>query len=509
MKGIFFFFALLTLFCLPGLAQDVTVYDPPIEYVGNFGDVWGTDLIAFNTEPYGKESGVRRPTDTLYIAVPDSVGLGTGGLRILKTSNNGANWVQTITASNFGIIPKTRMLRSGLDSIYCLFRTAGNAIYILRVSFPFVDPLRQIFTGGYRDFDAWSSSTGGLYVFLDTLGTGNIPRLSSTNGGITWSQRGLVTSAGAHPFCYRSGTGDTALLAYYITTTGLTDTTTAGITVARYRESAPGTLASFGFIQPLVPAGLQKDQFSGVLFGTTAWFLYTEGAPGSRNIMFVTSTNNGANWSAASPLANRPAVDEYWFDIQHYTFSPGGVDAIYYYDSTGGPNNTSDRILYTSATITTPGTFTATTQISEHAPQPSTRGYTPFLIEFYNAAGDVGALWVGLDGSNRRLYFDRLGAPVGVNNNQNGIPEIYSLSQNYPNPFNPTTKIDFAIPKNGLVTLKVYDVLGQEVALLVNKDFQAGSYTFDYDASMLPSGVYFYKITSGDFTETKKMMLVK
>jgi hypothetical protein len=65
------------------------------------------------------------------------------------------------------------------------------------------------------------------------------------------------------------------------------------------------------------------------------------------------------------------------------------------------------------------------------------------------------------------------------------------------------------VPQNGLVVLKVFDVLGREVSTIINKDFKAGSYTVDYNASVLPSGVYFYKLTSGDFTETKKMVLVK
>jgi hypothetical protein len=81
--------------------------------------------------------------------------------------------------------------------------------------------------------------------------------------------------------------------------------------------------------------------------------------------------------------------------------------------------------------------------------------------------------------------------------------------QNYPNPFNPTTKINFAIPKQGLVTLKVYDVLGREVANLVNEVKTAGNYIVDFDASYLASGVYFYKLEVNGFTDVKRMMLIK
>jgi hypothetical protein len=83
------------------------------------------------------------------------------------------------------------------------------------------------------------------------------------------------------------------------------------------------------------------------------------------------------------------------------------------------------------------------------------------------------------------------------------------LSQNYPNPFNPSTKINFAIPTSGLVRLKIFDMLGREVESIVNKEMTAGSYTVDFDASRLATGIYFYKLISGGFIETKKMVLVK
>lgn len=89
------------------------------------------------------------------------------------------------------------------------------------------------------------------------------------------------------------------------------------------------------------------------------------------------------------------------------------------------------------------------------------------------------------------------------------IPNYYSLSQNYPNPFNPATQIKYTIPKAGNVVLKIYDVLGKEVKTLVNEKKEVGVYNIDFDASNLSSGIYFYRIESGDFTAVKKMMLVK
>ena len=84
-----------------------------------------------------------------------------------------------------------------------------------------------------------------------------------------------------------------------------------------------------------------------------------------------------------------------------------------------------------------------------------------------------------------------------------------SLSQNYPNPFNPTTLISYQLPVSGQVTLKVYDMLGREIATLVSERENAGSYSVKFDGSRLSSGVYFYRLQAGSFSQTKKLMLVK
>lgn len=92
---------------------------------------------------------------------------------------------------------------------------------------------------------------------------------------------------------------------------------------------------------------------------------------------------------------------------------------------------------------------------------------------------------------------------------QNGIPAEFLLYQNFPNPFNPTTSITFDIPKPSIVRLNVYDVGGAEVAEIVNSIFEAGRYTYQFDASNYASGLYFYKIEAGDYTSIKKMVLMK
>jgi photosystem II stability/assembly factor-like uncharacterized protein len=97
---------------------------------------------------------------------------------------------------------------------------------------------------------------------------------------------------------------------------------------------------------------------------------------------------------------------------------------------------------------------------------------------------------------------------VGVQDNVS-IPKEFSIEQNYPNPFNPTTTINYSVPKSQFVTLKVFDLLGREIATLVNENENAGYYKVKFDASSLTSGIYFYQLRSGNFSETKKLVLLK
>ncbi|NOS84165.1 MAG: T9SS type A sorting domain-containing protein [Ignavibacteria bacterium] len=117
----------------------------------------------------------------------------------------------------------------------------------------------------------------------------------------------------------------------------------------------------------------------------------------------------------------------------------------------------------------------------------------------YNLNGCV------IDGT---VYGDT-GFIIGINNISNEIPNEFSLSQNYPNPFNPVTHFGFRIAKFGFVKLTVYDALGKEVHVLVNQQLQSGTYEADWDASAYSSGVYYYKLESENFTETRKMVLIK
>jgi len=113
---------------------------------------------------------------------------------------------------------------------------------------------------------------------------------------------------------------------------------------------------------------------------------------------------------------------------------------------------------------------------------------------------------IAVAGSNKIKVYTA-GNPVSVEEELK--PDGFELSQNYPNPFNPSTTIKYSIPTSEFVTLKIYEVLGNEVGTLVNEEKPAGSYEVDFDAANLSSGIYLYKLQAGAFVETKKMLLIK
>ncbi len=128
-----------------------------------------------------------------------------------------------------------------------------------------------------------------------------------------------------------------------------------------------------------------------------------------------------------------------------------------------------------------------------------------FLAFVYHEVGDNGVVGTRLE----RVDFPTVTVALSDVAPANGLPTSYGLSQNYPNPFNPSTNISFDVPKASHVTLEVYNVLGQRVVSLVDQEMEAGIHTVEFDGSSISSGIYFYRLSAGDFAETKKMVMVK
>lgn len=158
--------------------------------------------------------------------------------------------------------------------------------------------------------------------------------------------------------------------------------------------------------------------------------------------------------------------------------------------------------------LSTDGGQTFPTILAASTPNDGTEGVTLPAIDNTTARLKIEAA--------DNIFFDMSNAnftitsSIGINNNQTGTPIEFGLSQNFPNPFNPVTIINFGLPKKSAVTLKIYDALGRESAVLINNEIRTeGFYNIEFDASKLPSGIYYYRLEGGSFTDTKKMIMIK
>jgi plastocyanin len=177
--------------------------------------------------------------------------------------------------------------------------------------------------------------------------------------------------------------------------------------------------------------------------------------------------------------------------VQNFSFSPQSLtitvgDIVRWTNISGTHNVKADDNSFTSGPAApAPWEYTHTF---------TAVGSNPYYCEPHQGMGMTGTIIVQ--------------DPVGVSDDEL-IAEKFELNQNYPNPFNPSTRISYAIPRASFVNLKVYDIIGNEIAVLVNEEKQAGNYQIDFDATELTGGVYFYQLLTGSFVETKKMILTK
>jgi len=195
------------------------------------------------------------------------------------------------------------------------------------------------------------------------------------------------------------------------------------------------------------------------------------------------------------PVSKNPAV-QFW---HWFSFSAADYGEVQIRVNNGNWQPISSQILNTSSGIWT-NFYISLTAYADSTVQIA------FDFHSVNSGGgsnDVSSGW----------YIDEISivgyTPTSIHENVKMIPDEYSLQQNYPNPFNPSTTIRYAVSSRQFVTLKVYDVLGNEATSLVKEEKPAGYYEVEFDGSDLTSGIYFYKLQAGTFVETKKMIFMK
>ncbi len=208
------------------------------------------------------------------------------------------------------------------------------------------------------------------------------------------------------------------------------------------------------------------------------------------------SLNGGTTWTVDLNLTSVGLRDFTWCSSDSNT-TAGGYVMMCTVDQNG------DSVTIRRGTPTSMGTY----QYKRNSVM-STGTLAP-VCAIINTNGTLNSALTYAGQGPSNVYYNAEQLITGIQPVSNTVPDNFKLNQNYPNPFNPVTNIHFSIPKAGSVKLVVYDATGREVAQLVNGNYSAGTYKVDFDASGLSSGVYFYKIETGGFTDIKKMMLVK
>jgi photosystem II stability/assembly factor-like uncharacterized protein len=379
-------------------------------------------------------------------AVSNLVAWGCGAAAtVRRTTDGGTTW--TNANPNPGVITGDVYNIEALDANTAFVTTSPGATFIYKTTNGGTN-WTQVFTQAAAFINAIKMVTPvNGYAFGDPV-AGNWLILTTVNAGVTWNP--LPTAP--------PGTGDGRNNCLQVTLPDIWFGTGQGSIVRS---------TNAGLTWTTTPTAPLTTQILGLRFNSP-----TLGLLGGASM--VRTTNGGTNWTAVTVpgTGNISGIDgsgNEFFCVRGtglYRSTDGGVTFTSFHTATGTGNDL-------KITTDPNGCFT---------------GWSVATL------GNIAEI---------------VGTPVGIVINNNEVPSSYMLQQNYPNPFNPTTNIKFSLPNTGLVKLVIFDVVGREVATLVNEVKSAGNYTADFDASTLSSGVYFYRLEAGDFAETKKMLLVK
>lgn len=377
---------------------------------------------------------------------------------IFKTTNGGINWDNVYENSTYPMI-NIKFLN---DTNLLVFRTNGHLLRTTNYGYNWSEILTPL------------SETSKQINFLNEL-TGYILGgrqyiQKTTNGGLNWDSIGV--SLVGMPF---PGANSFSDMSFIDVNTGWL-CATGNIVIGGH-----GTFWS-NIIKKTTDGGYNwSTVFTGnssTLYNKIKFFNENTGWTWADGIIYQT-TNGGANWSIYTQLPN------FTINKFHFLNSITGWATI-----TSGPNF---GLLKTS-----------NLGLNWYLQFVSSNIYVNSVyIQNQNIA------W--FSGSNSAIYktTDGGGMISAINPVSGNIPDAFFLQQNYPNPFNLTTKINFDLKNTAFAMLRVYDITGREVSTLVNERLNAGSYSYDFNASELPSGVYFYQLQTEGFIETKKMILLK
>ncbi len=389
---------------------------------------------------------------------------------LYKTTNGGLNWISRGTGLPSGNLYGI----SALDTSNCWVGTVNGSIYRTSnggLNWALQFSLAGSFSNGIKMFNA----NYGVYQG-DPTGNGQPYQFRyTTNGGTNW-----ILSPGAPIATSEFGV---------INAWDWTDT-------SHFWIGSANTVAS---------ATTAKVYKTSIGFGGGAWTNASlPGTGGTAGLYYqaiaFTDNNNGMAGSNGSDLKKTTDGGVTWSSVP----LPGGLTTFAAINMNGLKDGSGTiRASLNDGTLNYcfKTTNLGTVWTSETLPATAqTNGLQD--MEFLSST-------LGFAGGNLGTFL-RFGNPSGISSLNTEIPAQYNLEQNYPNPFNPSTTINFSIPASSRVTLKIYNTLGKEVATLIDEFKSAGSYSVDYNASSdLTSGMYFYTLSSDNYTATKKLMLIK
>lgn len=367
---------------------------------------------------------------------------------LMKTTNEGLNWIQLNTGLTGGISDAI-MLSSQI-----ILAASDNNEKIIRSTDGGVNWTEMIsgsLTYRISNFSFPNDSIG--YAVTDGISSSTLTKLyKTTNRGLTWSSSQVLCCGKWVEFInsqtgWVCGTSNAIGLSLHIKKT----TNGAVSWEPGYYISMPGEVNNKIFIKNLSEIFWSWVDQSKVMKSYNSVVDWTSVIiPSSPQINSIKFINTATGWAAGSQgtIAKTTDGGSSWTSHSNGTFS---FNKIFFLNGSSG-----------------------------------------WLV---SSAGDV--------------FRTTNGGLTMVNSIIGGAPEKYSLSQNYPNPFNPSTTINYSLPASDFVTLKVYDALGNEVRTLVSGKQNAGNYSLNFTAASLPSGIYFYKLLTTNFSEVRKMTLVK
>ncbi|MBK9096680.1 MAG: T9SS type A sorting domain-containing protein [bacterium] len=331
---------------------------------------------------------------------------------------------------------------------------------------------------------------------MNLIVTGNDTLVKTTNGGNTWQKLALPPIY--EPRDLQFINIDLGWVTDYSNPYTLYKTTNGG--VSWYQQAQP--VYNFQFITAQIGWYTYGNQIFNSTNGGSTWTIQNSNTNNTLNDIFFIDTNNG--WAVGqngtilyTPNGGIPV------ELISFTATANINEVTLNWSTATETNNSGFEILRFAKNDN--GEWNKIGFVPGHGTTTETQHYSFTDNDIKPGKYQYKLKQMDFDGTFEYSQILEVEIPI-VNE--------FSLSQNYPNPFNPSTKIKYSIPQNvrqltGNVSLKIYDVLGREIATLVNEEKPAGEYEVEFDGTALPSGIYFYQLKAGVYSETKKMILLK